>query len=49
MQDDLIGIELMIRDGLLKNQITYTVKEVCGHPPRTVRTRIAKASNDSCT
>jgi len=48
MQDDLIGIELMIRDGLLKDQVTYTVKEVCGHPPRTMETFLASYRSQLC-
>ena len=37
MQDDLLGIERLVHEGLLTHT-TNTVKEVAGHPPRTMET-----------
>jgi uncharacterized protein YbjT (DUF2867 family) len=41
MQDDLVAIERMMREGKLRDILTHTVKEVCGHPPRTLETFLA--------
>ena len=48
MQDDLVQIERMMGEGRLRELITQTVKEVCGHPPRTLETFLATYKQQLC-